>query len=235
MVFGPHSRLQLQGTNMLLAILLISLDISVSLLQHAGYQPFAFQTSIGRIVVETEPTSHSVHSEKSTKRPSLVFRSSDGKELRRVEFNVDEGSYSDVKFTLVKLSEFADSAFVVIAGSAGGSDSRFESTVVGIVNGRIRDLFSKHLFCNIQGALCIERSNVSDSTRVVLWQEIWGKEIHYAPHCYSATTFSWNGVSFVLTNHFETKAKYPTWLDAAIKSGFKSTFDYVSSLLPDFR
>jgi hypothetical protein len=220
---------------MILLIALISLSFPDSSFQYDVRPPYVFRSSIGSIVIETQVISHLVAPDSCCKKPLLVFHSSDGKELDRIEFNVVEKWYSDVKFTLVKLPELPDSVIVAVAGSPGGSDSRFESTIIGVVNGRIQDLFPKHLFSNIQGAFCIERSSNSDSTQIVLWKEIWGKEIHYAPHRYCATVFRWNGSCFHQAKYFETKTKYPAWFDAAKKYGFKSSFDYVGFLIPEYR
>ncbi|MGA3286129.1 MAG: hypothetical protein ABSD46_01740 [Bacteroidota bacterium] len=168
-------------------------------------------------------------------KPILVFRSSNRKELHRVEFNSVEKWRSDVRFKVIKLPEFADSVLVAVAVSPGGSDSQYESTVIGILNGKIQDSFHEHLVSHNQGALCIEPLSHSDSTNIILWKELWEDGAHYDPHRYSATVFNWNGLFFKQVKSLETKKKYPVWQDAAKNLGFKSSFDYVGFLIPDFR
>ena len=219
---------------MLLLTFIMSLFISDTLSQYDVREPYVYHSSIGNVLIETKVKSHLVEPDSCCKKPILIFYS-DGKEIQRIEFNVDEHWASDVKFKVVKLSEFSDSVIVAVACSPGGSDCQYESTVIGVVDGTIQDLFQEHLVSHNQGALCIEKLSRSDSTQIILWKELWEDGTHYDPHRYCATIFRWNGHFFTQMKAFETKKKYPVWQDAGKKFGFQSSFDYVDHLFPNFR
>jgi hypothetical protein len=194
------------------------------------------QSSIGAVTIETKVVSHLVIPDSCCKNPLLILKSPKGKEIANIGFfKNDLHWYSDLHFTTVRIPEVPDSIIIAVAGSPGGSDSRFETTIIGIEEGKIRELIQSHLLSNIQGAVCLEKVKNSDSTQIILWNEIWGMETHYAPHRYRATIFRWNGHVFAEVRYFETKKKYSVWQDAATKYHYHSKYDFVEHLIPDYR
>jgi hypothetical protein len=218
---------------MLIIQFLILLNFLHSAEQQNDHQPYVFQTASGKILVEVSFQTRIFESDTFFTNPQLLFKSSSGIILNKVGFDTHDGP-SVANFMTAKVPELGDSIILATAGCAGGSDSYFETTIVGIVNGQVKDLFLTHLISHNQGAFCIKVATKSDPTKILLWNDIWEDGAHYDPHRYQVEIFQWNGSSFVKSKTIETKKKYPDWMTAAKQFRYHNNVDVVVCLLGDY-
>jgi hypothetical protein len=218
---------------MLIIQLLIFLIILHSSEQQNSRQPYFFQTSSGNIFVEFSFQTRIIESDTFFINPKLLFKLSNGTILNKVVFDT-HGGPSVANFMTAKVPEFSDSIILATAGCAGGSNSYFETTIVGIVNGQVKDLFRTHLITHNQGAICIEAATKSDPTKILLWNDIWEGIAHFDSHRYQAEIFQWDGSSFVITKTVETKKEYSDWMEASKQFRYHNNVDVVVRLLGDY-
>jgi hypothetical protein len=212
--------------------------ISFTLVSSANAQSreavVAFPT-VGRVTVEARFTPSLPKENEALQRPVLIFRSPEGRELQRVEFAVGDNWHSELNFTVVQLPEFTDPLIIAVAVEPGGSDHHYESTVIGVVDGKIQDLLKEHPRSNVQGAFCLGRFGRNRKPGILSLNFIWKTGVHYQAHRYRCILYGWTGRTFDKAKVLETKSAHETWQDAASELGFHCRNDFVGLLLPEVR
>jgi len=127
------------------------------------------------------------HSTAIIRPPTLVFRSTGGSELKRLEFGAEDDYYTELNFVVINLPQIAGPLVVAVAVRLGGSDNLFQSAIVGSPNGQIRDLLPDHPTTNIQGAFCLGKFGKHSRPGVLVLNFIWENGAHYSAHRYQCT------------------------------------------------
>lgn len=141
----------------------------------------------------------------------------------------------DLRFKPISVTGITTPLIAAVALDPGGSDGRFESTLIGIVDGKPRDLMTPHPKNNYEGTVCLTPLGGDKRLGVMAINFIWEDGSHFDPHRYEIALYSWNGKKFVQTLHAETKRRYLDWADAAKEYRHTCQNDFVSDLYPDSR
>jgi hypothetical protein len=123
-----------------------------------------------------------------------------------------------------------------VVGVPGGSDSSFETMIIGEVGGALRDLLPKHPATHIEDAVCLGVFGKKSEPLLLVAKFIWAAdEAHPVPHRYSIMKYSWNGHVFSEISKETTKLKHRTGLDALKELGYSCKEDVTETLAPDVR
>jgi hypothetical protein len=141
----------------------------------------------------------------------------------------------DLRFKLITIVGTNMPLIAAVALDPGGSDGRFESTLIGVVDGKPQDLLRPHPRVNYEGTVCLTSTGGDKHPDVMAINFMWEDGAHFNPHRYEITLFSWNGKRYVQTIHKKTKRKYLDWADAAKEYGYSCQSDFVSELYPNSR
>jgi hypothetical protein len=191
--------------------------------------------SLGNVTIEARYTPILPEGDQPLQSPVLIFRDQRGLELERVTFGLGKDWHSALNFEPVRLPGIKDPLIIAVAVQPGGSDAQFESTVVGVVRGELRDLIDEHPTSNVQGALTIDGPDKDGKWALVSFNFIWDSGIHYQAHPYQCTVYTWTGIGFKIEKRLKTKVAHDTWLGAARELGLSCKKDYVEELLPEYR
>ncbi len=125
---------------------------------------------------------------------------------------------------------------VGVVGVPGGSDSSFETMIIGESGGVLRDLLTKRTTTNIEDAVCIGLLGKNSEPLVLIAKFIWASdEAHPVPHRYNVVKYSWNGLVFSEISKETTKLKYRAGLEALAELGYRCTEDITETLASDVR
>lgn len=170
--------------------------------------------------------------------PFLTVTAADGSLLTRVDF-FDGGQAArsvPLRFTVVSLPGLEGPWIVATAGSAGGSDSSFETTVVGLSGGHLRDLLPKHVQTQIQGAVCVGRFGPEPRPSLLVLREVWGEgEVHYGAHRYTVGRYDWTGSALEPARVVTTRLQYNDWKECARALGYCCRRNFPELLVPELR
>jgi hypothetical protein len=192
---------------------------------------------VGTVAIEAQFTRELPWNVPSTviKPPTLVFRSSAGRELKSIQFGAEDDDFTEINFVVINLNKIATPLVVAVAVRPGGSDHLFQSAIMGSVDGEIRDLLPDHPTTNIQGAFCLGKFGKHLRPGVVVLNFIWENGAHYGAHRYQCTFYEWTGSVFEKRDVLETKLAYESWQHAAKGLGFECKWDFKRALLPNAR
>lgn len=191
---------------------------------------------VGHVVIEAQFTKELPWDPSADiKPPLLTFRSTEGQVLKRIQFGAEKGFYTDLNFVVENLPQISTPLLVAVAVRPGGSDNLFESTIVGSINGELRDLLPDHPTTNIEGAFCLGRFGRHSNLGVLVLNFIWENRPHYVAHRYQGTLYEWTGTVFQKQAVLETKQAYVFWQSAAKELGFNCKWDFIKALLPRAR
>lgn len=146
----------------------------------------------GRVIVQAI--------EEVGKFPQMVFISEKtGKVLHRSSIEDEDkwlipekdniGSQPDLRFRVVRSSDFKSLMIMSVGLYHGGSDNAFYLTVFGEIDGKIRRLNEKPMFANIQGGYYLGHLNKKIGYGLAVWNFIWGDGVHYDKHNYEIEIF----------------------------------------------
>ena len=111
-----------------------------------------------------------------------------------VGFKLGEGGPQGVETRPLEIPEM--SAFSVVAIAMGGSDYHVETTILTVIDGRIREALPSHVRTTSQDLVCLNSAGPSGALGLVIATFVWGDESHYDAHRYTITQYKWQGQSF---------------------------------------
>ena len=98
---------------------------------------------------------------------------------------------------------------ISIVLSSGGSDSGWEASAAGVVNGQLQELTYEHLRTSDEGGFFFGDLGHGIGPGAAQWDFVWGEdEAHVSPHRYEITLYKWNGWRFEWYRVFRTRSKY---------------------------
>ena len=137
---------------------------------------------------------------------------------------------------VVSLTGINTPLVVGVVGVPGGSDSSFETMIIGETGGALHDLLSKHPTTNIEDAVCLGLFGKDPKPLLLVAKFIWAAdEAHPVPHRYNVMKYSWNGHAFSEISKETTKLKHSAGLDALEELGYQCKEDVTETLAPDVR
>lgn len=175
--------------------------------------------------------------------PYLLLKQSNGIESR-FKFLMGKEYSSEVlkeyrfpvRIKIVSVKGITTPLIVGVAGMQGGSDSTFETMIVGAVNDKLIDLLPDHPVTNIEDAVCVGLLGKNSLPQVLVAKFIWGSdEAHPEPHYYYVTNYSWSGSLFDMKSKRKTRSKHSTGLQALAEFGYDCREDITETLAPDVR
>ena len=175
--------------------------------------------------------------------PALSVVNAGGASLLRVEYTLGANVTAEqqrsspvpdtMRFQVVDTAEVGP-LVVAVAGELGGSDSSFETALVGEVAGSLRDLLPDHLRTSNQDAVCLGHFGRGLRLGVVEATFVWGeRESHYEPHIYDVSLYLWSGHGFELFTRRRTTHRHKSSRSALVELGFHCRYDFVRALLPE--
>lgn len=166
--------------------------------------------------------------------PILMFQDVGGNILKTIKFKlkgfgVDANTIhpSLLNFKLIYLARDATPTIIAVASSPGGSDTHFETTIIGFINGRIVEFTPSHIDSSSQNALCVE------GNKFVLFNFI-DKEGHYDSHRYEVIEYKVTNSKLKKINMKQTKKKYESWKGAAAELGYQCGNDLIQAINPNY-
>lgn len=95
-----------------------------------------------------------------------------------------------------------------------GDDEWYETALLDIVDGRIRDLWPQHWITAFEDVLCI--GDIGSGTRGVLGvvSDWVGHEAHGEPHQFRITRYEFDGGTFAHLPDLRTQGRYDNWCPA---------------------
>jgi hypothetical protein len=167
---------------------------------------------------------------------SLQIATSAGAQLILVKYQIGSDPNpplrEPVRFRIVDTPEIGP-LVIATAGTAGGSDSSFETSLVGEVDGSLRELLPTHLHTMIEDAVCLGHFGRANRLGVVVANFQWLSGPHLAPHEYDVSLFLWSGRDFRLVSRRRTARRYESVREALAELGFQCRYDFVLALLPE--
>src|SRR3989442_7277195 len=155
----------------------------------------------------------------------LDCRLPDGTSALRVAFFGGERQFNGyIRLREIRPAGMPTPLLLAVAVTTGGSDSLFETALIGEVEGRVIDLWPRHWQTNILDDLCVGPLGPNKSIGVAAFTFTWGGdagESHYAPHHYKMTLYQWQGSRFMLDGTQLTSRRGPPLTDAAKELGFR--------------
>ncbi len=155
----------------------------------------------------------------------LVCRLPDGTSALRVAFFGGESQFNGyVRLREIHPAGMPTPLLLAVAVTSGGSDSHFETALIGEVAGRVIDLWPQHWQTSILDDLCVGSLGPSKPIGVAVFNFTWGGdtgESHYAPHRYRVTLYKWLGKKLVMDGAQSNSRRVPAWTDAAKELGFR--------------
>lgn len=118
-----------------------------------------------------------------------------------------------VRFKVLRANGLLTPLIFAVATYHGGSDSAFVGTIIGEVNGKIKELATEQMFVNNQGGIFVGNLGNGKGFGAVSWNFIWGNDFlegHYSYHHYEAEIYSFDNKTnlFKKTKTMRTKRKY---------------------------
>ncbi len=162
---------------------------------------------------------------RSEGRVQLDCRLADGTSVLRVAFFGGERQFNGyVRLREIRPAGMPTPLLLAVAVTTGGSDSLFETALIGEVEGRVTDLWPQHWQMNILDDLCVGSLGPKKPIGVAGFKFTWGGdpgESHYAPHRYKITLYKWQRNRLVRAGAQLNGRRVPSWGDAAKEGGFQ--------------
>ena len=76
--------------------------------------------------------------------PEILFSKSNGEIIKKIAFSVDKKWESYLKTKELSLFNNTNRFILAVAKQPGGSDNLYESTIIAVSKGKVKDLFAKH-------------------------------------------------------------------------------------------
>jgi len=113
------------------------------------------------------------------------------------------------RFIIIRNRCLLSPLVISIVMSPGRSDSGWEATAAGVINGELQELTYEHLRTSDEGGFFFGDLGHSIGYGAVQWDFVWGEdEAHVSPHRYEITLYKWNGWRFEWYRVFRTRSKY---------------------------
>lgn len=94
-------------------------------------------------------------------------------------------SLSPSQMTVLTMKGLPGPLVLAVAVSPGGSDTMFETSVIGAINRQIKVLTPEPLTNNIRGGVYVGDLGEGRGFGATVWNFLWeGDEVHYDPHRY---------------------------------------------------
>jgi hypothetical protein len=146
----------------------------------------------------------------------LMFIDQNGKVLYTTDFPVGDGNrgFSYLN-TFLRFRQIAPPGLprpVVLAASVspGCSDVTYEIKLVAERAGRITTINPAPINLSRQDGIYLGYINAKYGHGMIIWQNEWEEEGHYAPHRYTITVYGWSNRAnrFILFDRLTTKTKF---------------------------
>ena len=116
----------------------------------------------------------------------LVFKDAKGGTLADIHFNPWGDvpyEHDAVRFEVIHVDSIEMPLIAATAIDPGASDGRLESTIIGVVDGKLTDLLSPHGDTNYEGDLCLGTYGLNHAPGIFKINFVWGQgEGHFQPH-----------------------------------------------------
>ena len=157
-------------------------------------------------------------------RVEMNCRGPRGEALMHVDFfRAHEVFDGYVRLKEIRPAGMPTPLLLAVAVSTGGSDSSFETTLIGERSGQLVDLWPQHWITNVLDDLCVGQLGPGKAAGVAGFVFVWGHAVdewHYAPHRYRATLYTWDGQGLAAAGMKVSQKRVPQWSDAAKDMGF---------------
>ncbi|MBO0726949.1 MAG: hypothetical protein J2P52_15200 [Blastocatellia bacterium] len=97
-----------------------------------------------------------------------------------------------LRFKVLSVKGLPHPLILAVAVAPGGSDTLFESSIIGAVNGEIRVLTQEPLTNNVQGGVYVGYLGRKWGTGAAVWNFLWEDGAHYEPHRYEVELYPFN-------------------------------------------
>jgi hypothetical protein len=94
-----------------------------------------------------------------------------------------------LRFKVLSAKGLPTPLILAVAVAPGGSDTLFESSLIGSVNGELRVLTPEPLTNNVQGGIYVGNLGRGRGTGAAVWNFLWEDGAHYAPHRYEVKLY----------------------------------------------
>jgi len=124
----------------------------------------------------------------------LIFtEAASGNNLLDVWLGASKSFKPRLRFRVMRVKGVAGPLVVAVMTSPGGSDSYWEATAVGVVDGSLEVLTYEELSTSEQGGFFFGDLGGGRGTGAAQWEFIWGEgEGHYGEHQYEVKLYKWN-------------------------------------------
>jgi hypothetical protein len=190
---------------------------------------------IGAVIIRSH-----IDKSPSLSSPFLTIENAEGKMLKRIDFELKGVGIDAVtlypsllNFKVVYPEKESNSIIIAVASSIGGSDIHFETTLIGILEGKIVELTPKHIESSSQDALCLENLGAGRPIGLVFFNFLW-EEAHYDPHRYEAILYEWSGTKLNKISMKQTKKRHKDWKGAAAELGYHCGEDLIRTTNPHY-
>lgn len=115
---------------------------------------------------------------------------------------------------------------VVIGRYYSGDDAYYETTLLGIVDGVLKDLYPRHWVTSYLDILCVGSTGQGRGVFGLTYDWDLDAESHVDLHHYRLTTYRWTGRSFVPLPERRTRGVFHRWRPALVEVGLKCEAPY---------
>ena len=143
-----------------------------------------------------------------------------------VAFNLGEGGPSWVEARPLQLP--GTTAFSLVAIAAGGSDQHFETAIITVVDGTVREVLPAHLRTSSQDLVCLGHFGTGRKLGLLSATFAWEDEAHYDVHRYAVSHYEWNGQAFSELSNRTTGRKHANSRSAIQEFGYRCERDLIS-------
>lgn len=167
--------------------------------------------------------------------PRLVLLNRACHTLLTVGFGGREAAGSDslLRFRIASIGRFPEPLLIASLATPGGSDTGFETQLIGRVHGHWRALMPKPAASLLEGGVFVGNLGGKLGPGVAVWSMVWSRgEAHVSPHRYALERMRWTGTRFVSLPKRVTRHKYTT--AAAALQELRVRYTDVTRTFPDF-
>jgi hypothetical protein len=159
-------------------------------------------------------------------QPRLVLLDAACHEVLSVPFGGQDvgDSGTQLRFRVETIHGFPTPLIIGTLATQGGSDTAFETELIGPVHGRFRKLLPKPAETLLEGGVFVGDLGGKLGPGIAIWRMIWGaNEAHVSPHRYELQRMRWTGTSFHSVATRRTKRKYTSPAPALQELGVNYT------------
>lgn len=115
---------------------------------------------------------------------------------------------------------------VAVGAYYSGDDEWYETALLGLVDGRVRDLWPHHWIASAEDVLCI--GDIGGGIRGVLGvvSDWVSREAHAQPHQFRITRYEFDGETFAHLADLRSHGRYDNWCPAVTSLGLGCSHPY---------